>query len=161
MTRSMEITMKKLSHIDERQRPRMVDVSPKGLSHRVATASGWIALKPATVRLIRASTIAKGNVLVTAELAGIQAAKQTASLIPLCHIVPLTKVAVTATLRRNGVAVTSEVKCTDRTGVEMEALTAVSVALLTVYDMCKAVDKTMTLADIRLVEKIKTPVGGA
>ena len=161
MTRSMEITMKKLTHIDERQRPRMVDVSPKGLSHRVATASGWIAMKPATVRLIRASTMAKGNVLVTAELAGIQAAKQTATLIPLCHIVPLTKVAVTATLRRNGVAITSEVKCTDRTGVEMEALTAVSIALLTVYDMCKAVDKTMTLTDIRLVEKIKTPVGGA
>jgi len=151
--------MKKLTHIDERQRPRMVDVSPKGLSHRVAIASGRIALKPATVRLIRASKIAKGNVLVTAELAGIQAAKQTANLIPLCHIVPLTKVAVTATLQRNGVAVTSEVKCTDRTGVEMEALTAVSVALLTVYDMCKAVDKTMTLTDIHLVEKIKTPVG--
>ena len=151
--------MKKLTHIDEQQRPRMVDVSHKCLSHRVATASGWIALQPATVRLVRANKIAKGNVLLTAELAGIQAAKQTASLIPLCHIVPLTKIAVTATLRRDGVAVESAINCTDRTGVEMEALTAVSVALLTVYDMCKAVDKKMTLTDIHLVSKTKQPAG--
>lgn len=149
--------IKKLTHLDEQHRPRMVDVSPKGLSHRVATASGFITLQPATVRLVRANQIAKGNVLLTAELAGIQAAKQTASLIPLCHIVPLTKVAVTATLRRNGIAMKSEVKCTDRTGVEMEALTAVSVALLTVYDMCKAVDKKMALTGIRLDSKTKQP----
>jgi len=151
--------MKKLTHIDEQQRPRMVDVSPKGLSHRIAKASGWISLQPSTVKLIRANGMTKGNVLLTAELAGIQAAKLTANLIPLCHVVPLTKVAVTATLRRNGVSIKSEIKCTDRTGVEMEALTAVSVALLTVYDMCKAVDKNMTLTDIRLDSKTKQPAG--
>lgn len=158
------VNIKQLSHLDERQQPCMVDVSAKPLSCRVAVAAGWITLQPATVRRIRASKIAKGNVLVTAELAGINAAKQTANLIPLCHIVPLTKVAVKATLRRNGVAVESEVKCTDRTGVEMEALTAVSVALLTVYDMCKAVDKTMVMGDVRLVSKTKQQVmagGGA
>ncbi|MEI7880181.1 MAG: cyclic pyranopterin monophosphate synthase MoaC [bacterium] len=147
--------MKKLTHIDEQQRPHMVDVSPKAITHRVAVASGWITLQPATVRLIRAHALTKGNVLITAELAGIQAAKQTAHLIPLCHIVPLTHVAVKATLRRNGVEIKSAINCTDRTGVEMEALTAVSVALLTIYDMCKAVDKKMTLTDIHLVSKTK------
>ena len=147
--------MKKLTHLDEQHRSCIVDVSLKGLSHRIATASGFIILQPATVKLVRTNQMAKGNVLLTAELAGIQAAKQTSSLIPLCHIVPLSKVTVIATLRRNGVAVKSEVKCTDRTGVEMEALTAVSVALLTVYDMCKAVDKKMVLTEIRLDSKIK------
>lgn len=150
--------MKQLSHLDERQRPRMVDVSPKGLSHRVAAARGVIRLRSATIRLIRANQIAKGSVLLTAELAGIQGAKQTSSLIPLCHVVPLTSVSVKASLRRDAVVVESEVKCTDRTGVEMEALTAVSVALLTVYDMCKAVDKTMVIGEIVLRSKSKQSV---
>lgn len=150
--------MKTLTHIDDQQRPRMVDVSSKGISHRVATASGWIALRPATVRLIKGNKMAKGNVLLTAELAGVQAAKRTSDLIPLCHLLPLSKVAVTAVLRRNGVLVKSEVKCTGQTGVEMEALTAVTVALLTVYDMCKAVDKSMVVSDIHLVQKTKQPV---
>jgi cyclic pyranopterin phosphate synthase len=153
--------MKKMTHIDDQQRPRMVDVSSKAVSHRVATASGWIALRPATVRLIKGNKMAKGNVLLTAELAGVQAAKQTSGLIPLCHLLPLSKVAVTAELRRNGIFVKSEVKCTGQTGVEMEALTAVTVALLTVYDMCKAVDKTMLLSDIHLLKKTKQPVDSA
>lgn len=149
---------RRLTHIDERQRPRMVDVSAKPLSHRTARAGGFVRLQPETVRLIAASRIQKGNVLITAELAGVQAAKQTAFLIPLCHPLPLSKVHVDATLEAAGVTVTSEVRCTERTGVEMEALTAVSVALLTVYDMCKAVDKTMVISDIRLIEKTKESV---
>ena len=150
--------MKKLSHLDNRQQPRMVDVSEKCDSQRLARARGFIKLKPATVRLIRTHRIAKGSVLITAELAGIQAAKQTAHLIPLCHVLPLTQVSVVAALRANGVAVASEVKYIGRTGVEMEALTAVSVALLTIYDMCKAVDNRMTIRDIRLVKKTKTAI---
>ncbi len=135
----------------------MVDVSGKPASRRTAKAAGFIRLCPGTVTLIRRSRMKKGNVLLTAELAGVQAAKQTASLIPLCHTLTLSKVCVEAVLKPKGVSVSSEVKCTGQTGVEMEALTAVSVALLTVYDMCKAVDKSMVLSDIRLVEKIKEP----
>ncbi len=145
-----------LTHMDDKNRPRMVDVSDKGICHRVAKASGRIALGPETLSLIAENKIKKGNVLTTAELAGVQAGKQTANLIPLCHTLLLTKVSVTAVLEADGVAVTSEVKCTGQTGVEMEALTAVSVALLTIYDMCKAVDKSMKLGDIHLLEKTKS-----
>ena len=145
-----------LTHMDDQNRPRMVDVSDKGITHRVAKATGRITLTPETVSLIADSKIKKGNVLITAELAGVQAGKLTANLIPLCHTLLLSKVSVTAALEADGVAVTSEVKCTGKTGVEMEALTAVSVALLTIYDMCKAVDKNMNIGDITLLEKTKS-----
>ena len=150
--------MNRLTHINDQNQPRMVDVTDKAISHRVARAEGRIELQEETVALISANGIQKGNVLVTAELAGVQAAKQTASLIPLCHTLLLSKVKVEAVLTETGVTVASEVKCTGQTGVEMEALTAVSVALLTVYDMCKAVDKQMRICGIYLIEKTKTAV---
>ncbi|MCU0858170.1 MAG: cyclic pyranopterin monophosphate synthase MoaC [Pontiellaceae bacterium] len=147
--------MNKLTHLDEKDRPAMVDVSVKPPMFRVAKAEGFIKLAPETVGLINGNQIKKGNVLITAELAGIQAAKKTSDLIPLCHPLLLSGVQVETTLLDDGVQVFSEVKCTGQTGVEMEALTAVSVALLTIYDMCKAVDKEMKLGGIRLVEKTK------
>jgi cyclic pyranopterin phosphate synthase len=147
-----------LSHLDEAGRPRMVDVGGKAVVHRRAVAEGRIALRSDTVRLIRAARIAKGGVLSTAELAGVQAAKRTGELIPLCHPLPLDCVRVTATLGDDGVQIEAEARCTGRTGVEMEALTAVGVALLTVYDMCKAVDQEMSISGIRLREKTKTPL---
>lgn len=150
--------MMDLTHLDEHGRPRMVDVGDKGISHRTARAEGFIRLQPETIQRIQGNQLKKGNVLLTAELAGVQAAKQTAALIPLCHTLLLAKVHVTAALEETGVRIVCEVKCTGQTGVEMEALTGVSVALLTVYDMCKAVDKTMVLSDIRLLEKTKEPV---
>ncbi len=147
--------MKKLSHIDRDGRPVMVDVSAKKNQYRVARASGRIKLAPATVELIRENRLEKGNVLTVAELAGICAAKRTFELIPLCHILTLSMVGVKASVEDDGVSVTSEIVCVGQTGVEMEALTAVSVALLTVYDMCKAVDKNMIIHEIVLVEKHK------
>ncbi len=150
--------MKQLSHIDAHGRPSMVDVSGKVVSHRVATARGFIRLQPETSRLVAGNQMAKGNVLITAEIAGVQAAKHTATLIPLCHPLPLTGIRVEARLEGDGVAVQSEVKCTERTGVEMEALTAVAVALLTVYDMCKAVDHSMVITAVELVSKTKRAV---
>ncbi len=144
-----------LTHLDSSGRPCMVDVGDKAVSRRTARATGLIRLQAATLGLIAAGRMQKGNVLVAAELAGVQAAKQTATLIPLCHTLLLTQVRVEAVIEEIGVRVCSVVKCTGQTGVEMEALMAVNVALLTVYDMCKAVDKTMTLGDIRLVEKTK------
>ncbi len=153
--------MNELTHIDNQGQPRMVDVTDKGLSQRVARAQGQIRLKKETVALIDANRIQKGNVLTIAELAGVQAAKHTATLIPLCHPLLLSKVQVEAVLTGSGVTVTSQVKCTGQTGVEMEALTAVSVALLTVYDMCKAVDQQMEIGDIHLLEKTKEPVAFA
>ncbi|MCF7973754.1 MAG: cyclic pyranopterin monophosphate synthase MoaC [Phycisphaerae bacterium] len=151
--------MKKLTHVDDQAGPRMVDVTDKPLSHRVARAQGHIGLQGDTVQLIRENKIRKGSVLTVAELAGMQAAKATSQLIPLCHPLLLSHVQVEAALNDQGVTVTSEVTCTGQTGVEMEALTAVSVALLTVYDMVKAVDKTMRISDIHLKEKIKTSIG--
>lgn len=153
--------MKKLTHVDDQAGPRMVDVTDKPLSYRVARAEGHIELDHATVQLIRANEIRKGSVLIVAELAGVQAAKATSQLIPLCHPLLLSHVQIETTLNDRGVTVTSEVKCTGQTGVEMEALTAVSSALLTVYDMCKAVDKTMHISDIHLKEKTKTSIGKA
>jgi cyclic pyranopterin phosphate synthase len=147
--------MKQLSHLDERRHPHMVDVSAKARSLRTARATGFIRLAPETVELVKKDALAKGNVLVCAELAGIQAAKETSRLIPLCHPLPLTRIAAECTLGPEGVTVCSVVRCAGRTGVEMEALTAVSVALLTVYDMCKAVDSGMVITDIRLLEKTK------
>lgn len=151
--------MGKLSHVDSQGRPRMVDVSDKAVSFRRARARGHIVLQERTRTLIAENGIKKGNVLSTAELAGVQAAKQCAGLIPLCHPLLLTKVRVDAALDGSGISIESEVRCTGQTGVEMEALTAVSVALLTVYDMCKAVDKSMVMGEIRLLEKTKEEVG--
>lgn len=150
--------MRRLSHVDKDGRAVMVDVSGKKTQLRVAKASGRISLAEATVGLIRDNSMAKGDVLAAAEIAGIQAAKRTFELIPLCHPLELTRVNVRASLDEQGLSVTSEVRCIGRTGVEMEALTAVSVALLTVYDMCKAVDKSMRIGEIELLEKVKKDV---
>jgi cyclic pyranopterin phosphate synthase len=145
----------KLSHFDERGAARMVDVSSKAETHRIAVAAGSIRMLPATFELVRSGTAKKGDVLGVARIAAIQAAKRTAELIPLCHPVPLTSVAVDFTLDEAAARVEcrATVECTARTGVEMEALTAVQVALLTIYDMCKAVDRGMTMEGTRLVEK--------
>jgi len=150
--------MEKLSHVDEQGRANMVDVGGKGDQRRRAVAAGAITLSPATVELIRQNQIKKGDVLTVAQIAGIQAAKQTSGLIPLCHPLGLEKIDVRLELSEKDVTAESEVKCTGKTGVEMEALTAVSVALLTVYDMCKAVDKDMRIGEIRLLEKVKKDV---
>jgi len=147
--------MGKLSHINKEGKANMVDVGGKPEQIRVAKASGIIHLQKETIKLISENLIKKGNVLTVSEIAGIQAAKETSRLIPLCHPLMLTKVEVNATLKEHGVFVESVVKCTGKTGVEMEALTAVNVALLTIYDMCKAVDKKMKLTDIKLDLKEK------
>jgi cyclic pyranopterin monophosphate synthase len=148
--------MKRLTHVAADGRVQMVDVSAKPLSARTAIATGKIRLQPETVDLISAKRIAKGDVFSTARIAGIQAAKQTPQLIPLCHTLPLSDVKVDIVTSNDG----AEVKCTARTvaqtGVEMEALTGVSVTLLTIYDMCKAVDKEMRISDIHLIDKSKT-----
>jgi cyclic pyranopterin phosphate synthase len=148
--------MKRLTHIAKDGRAKMVDVSVKPLSHREAVASGRIELQHATLELIASDRIAKGNVFATARIAGIQAAKQTAQLIPLCHTLGLSHVELDLTTRGNAVEAMCTARTTAQTGVEMEALTGVTVALLTIYDMCKAVDKTMRLGDVHLVRKTKT-----
>ncbi len=150
--------MNELSHIGTDHRPSMVDVSDKPQSYRLAEAAGQIKLAPETIALIDENKMKKGNVLITAELAGVQAAKQAATLIPLCHPLLLTDIQVKATLSDTGVRVATQVKCTGQTGVEMEALTAASIALLTIYDMCKAVDKTMEITGITLLKKTKQDV---
>jgi cyclic pyranopterin monophosphate synthase len=147
--------MTELTHIAADGSARMVDVSAKPVSHREALASGRIDLQPATLELIASDRIAKGNVFATARIAGIQAAKQTAQLIPLCHTLGLSHVEVNLTGDETGVAAQCTARTTAQTGVEMEALTGVSVALLTIYDMCKAVDKTMRIGEIKLLKKTK------
>lgn len=147
--------MENLSHIGSDNKPSMVDVSPKIDLYRIAKASGFIKLRAETVTLISENSIKKGNVLITAELAGVMAAKKTPELIPLCHSLNMTSIKVRAELKEDGVEVLSEVSCIGKTGVEMEALMAVSVALLTIYDMCKAVDKTMEIISTKLLEKKK------
>ncbi len=149
------MSKKKLSHVDESGRARMVDVSHKPEVSRMARAEGFIHLQEETIQMIRENTVKKGDVLGIAEFAGIQGAKNTAQLIPLCHPLRLTYVEVHTSLQENGVLVTSVVKTHGSTGVEMEALTAVNISLLTIYDMCKAVDQTMEIGSIRLIEKIK------
>ena len=144
-----------MSHVDAAGKVRMVDVSAKPAQQRTARAQGHITLAAATVALVRDNQMKKGDVLTAARLAGIQAAKRTGHLIPLCHPLVLDHIDVEAVLADDGVRVQSEVACVGRTGVEMEALTAVAVALLTVYDMCKAVDRSMRIGDITLVEKVK------
>ncbi len=147
--------MTQLSHTDESGKARMVDVGQKPVQSRTAVASGFIHLAPGTVQLIRDNQVKKGDVLTVAQIAGIQAGKKTSELIPLCHPLQITKIDVLTRLEDNGVSVTAEAKCTGQTGIEMEALTAVSVALLTIYDMCKAVDKEMLIGEIKLIEKTK------
>lgn len=146
------------SHTDHKGKANMVDVGSKPNQVRVAKAIGQINLNPETISLIRENSMKKGDVLTIAEIAGIQAAKRSADLIPLCHTLLLTKVDVNASINDNGVQVDSMVKCVGQTGVEMEALTAVSVALLTIYDMCKAVDKDMVIGSIKLIEKTKQDI---
>ena len=148
--------MKKLSHTNEDGEARMVDVGNKSMQQRTAIAEGHIQLSAETLQLIRDNEIRKGDVLTVAEIAGIQAAKKTSELIPLCHPLALTKVKVSTEIVDDGILVTGEARCIGQTGVEMEALTAVHIALLTIYDMCKAVDKEMLMGDIRLIEKTKT-----
>jgi cyclic pyranopterin phosphate synthase len=145
----------KLTHFDERGAARMVDVAGKPETHRVAVAGGSIRMLPATFALVRSGTAKKGDVLGVARVAAIQAAKRASELIPLCHPVPLTSVGVEFALDEAGARVecTATVECTARTGVEMEALVAVQVALATIYDMCKAVDRGMVMEGIRLLEK--------
>ena len=150
--------MEDLSHVDDAGRARMVDVGDKPVQRRTARASGVIKMAVETVELIAENQIRKGDVLTVAQVAGIQAAKQTAALIPLCHPLTLDSVDVRLRLLDDGAEATSEVRCTARTGAEMEALTAVSVALLTVYDMCKAVDDSMRIGEIQLLEKSKGDV---
>ena len=150
--------MKKLSHIDKKGKANMVDVGHKLEQLRIAKASGFIKLSKEAIQLIKENNISKGDVLTVAEIAGIQAAKRTAELIPLCHPLQITKIDVKATLEKNGVKIISAIKCIGQTGIEMEALTAVSVALLTIYDMCKAVDKKMVIEKISLLEKTKTNI---
>jgi cyclic pyranopterin monophosphate synthase len=149
------MTTPKLTHVDETGRARMVDVSEKPDTERVAIAKGEIVMKKATLDLIRAGQIKKGDVLTVASVAGIMASKRTAELIPLCHPLPLSKIDVDLALDDSlpGVVITAIAKTVGKTGVEMEALTAVSIAALTVYDMAKAVEKTMKIQNIRLIEK--------
>jgi cyclic pyranopterin monophosphate synthase len=145
----------KLTHIDESGKAHMVDVGAKPVTERLAIARGEVVMKMETLALIRAGAIKKGDVLTVAQIAGITAAKRTSDLIPLCHPLPITHIDVSLTLDDSlpGVRITAKVKTTDRTGVEMEALTAVSVAALTIYDMAKAAEKTMKIQNIRLIEK--------
>ncbi len=149
--------MKKLTHLDPRGEASMVDVSAKPVMMREALARGEIRLRPSTLKLIGRQTIAKGNVLAAARLAGILAAKKTGDLIPLCHPLPLTHCEVNFDIpkSRNRIVISASAKIAAQTGVEMEALTAVAVAALTIYDMCKAVDKHMQISAIELVSKTK------
>ena len=153
--------MRRLTHIGADGRAQMVDVSDKPLSARVAIAKGKIKLQRKTLELISGDQIAKGNVFATARIAGIQAAKQTAQLIPLCHTLPLSEVKIDIVTPAGGAEVTCVARTVAQTGVEMEALVGVTIAMLTIYDMCKAVDKDMRISDVRLVVKTKSPVAAA
>jgi cyclic pyranopterin phosphate synthase len=146
------------SHIDQKGRVRMVDVSGKPVVRRAAVARGFISCSPETVKALRGGTLGKGDALATARVAGIAAAKRTSDLVPLCHPLPLDEVRIDLEVEDGGVAIESAVVCTARTGVEMEALTAAAVAALTIYDMCKAVDRAMTIGPIELLSKEKEDV---
>ena len=147
--------MKKFSHLDDKGRAKMVDVGHKPAQQRIAVAEGFVRCQPKTITAVRAKKLPKGDVFTVAKIAAIQAAKRTDELIPLCHSLPLDAVEVSFSLKKNLVHIVAEARTTAKTGVEMEALTAVSVAALTIYDMCKAVDKTMSFQSVRLVSKIK------
>ncbi len=147
-----------LSHIDETGKAQMVDISPKTRVKRTAVAQGTIRLAPATVSLLRDGLLKKGDVVACARIAGIMAGKKTADLIPLCHPIAIDRIDVDFEIGDDRVVIRSLAICVDKTGIEMEALTVVSVAALTIYDMCKAVDRTMTIEDVHLVEKTKEPI---
>ena len=144
---------KKLTHLDDEGRLKMVDVGDKERVARVARVRGEICMQPTTVALITQNRVAKGNVLEAARLAGIMAAKRTGDLIPLCHPLNITAVDIEFTLKADRVQVETQARIDDRTGVEMEALTAATIALLTIYDMCKSVDRDMVISEVRLMEK--------
>ena len=146
-----------MSHVDQSGRASMVDISPKAPVKRTAVASGHIRMAPETIRLLREGLLKKGDALACARIAGISGAKRTADLIPLCHNIEIDHVSVDFEIGDDRIGITAGAACTGRTGIEMEALTAVSVAALTLYDMCKAVDKQMVIGEIRLVEKRKEP----
>jgi len=147
--------MNELSHVNREGEASMVDVTGKPVVSRVATASGFIEMQAETIDLVNENKIKKGDVLTVAKIAGISAAKQTSALIPLCHSLSLSHVSVDCVQKQNGILLSSTVKTAGKTGVEMEALCAVSVAALTLYDMCKAVDKTMIIGDIAIESKRK------
>jgi len=146
------------SHVNKEGSAQMVDVGDKKAQLRIARAQGTIKLNSQTLEMIKENQIKKGDVLTVAKIAGIQAAKQTANLIPLCHTLILNKIDLNFSYTKDGIKAESIVKSIGKTGVEMEALTAVNVALLTIYDMCKAVDKNMIMSDIKLLEKVKADV---
>jgi cyclic pyranopterin phosphate synthase len=150
-----KIKKQALSHVDNLGKANMVDVSSKPAQLRTAKAYGHISLNTEALNLIRENKMKKGDVLTVAEIAGIQGGKRTSELIPLCHPLQISKLDVKATLDNTGVKVESLAKCTGQTGIEMEALTSVSIALLTIYDMCKAVDKSMVIGEITLIGKFK------
>lgn len=153
MSGHKNLTAPALTHVDASGRASMVDVSGKKVTLRKAVAGGFVSLKPETLELLRQNKLGKGDALSTARLAGIMAAKKTHDLIPLCHPLQISKIALDLRLQPAGVEIMATVKCEGKTGVEMEALTACSVAALTVYDMCKAVDKEMVIGNIRLLKK--------
>lgn len=142
-----------LTHFNEQGRARMVDVSEKAVTYRTAKAAGRVRMNPETLEKVRQGSMAKGDVLAVAQVAGIMAAKRTWELIPMCHPLPLTSINITFVFQENALDIQAQVKCNGETGVEMEALTAVSAAALTVYDMCKAVQRDMVIDQIRLLEK--------
>lgn len=148
----------KLSHISGKGEAQMVDVSGKSVVHREAVATGRVLMEKDTIKLIKKDQIKKGDVLSVARIAAINGAKKTSELIPLCHNIPLNNVDVRFSIEKSCIAITGKAVCDGRTGVEMEALTAVSIAALTIYDMCKAVDKNMVLTEITLKEKTKHAV---
>ena len=144
-----------LTHIDKDGNAKMIDISEKNITDRIAIASGFIVLNTETIHLVKIGNLKKGDVLTVAKIAGIQASKKTSSLIPLCHNLNLNKIDIEFNIdtQENKIYCKSTVNCSGKTGVEMEALTAVSIALLTIYDMCKASDKNMVISEIKLIEK--------
>ena len=150
-----EMTKKNFSHLTQQGEARMVNVGAKPAQRRRAVAVGKLACQPATIRALKRDALPKGDVLTVAQVAGIQAAKRTAELIPLCHPLGLNHVELSFRVRAKAIEITCVVETSAQTGVEMEALTGVSVAALTLYDMCKAVDKTMRIEGVRVVEKVK------
>ncbi len=146
------------SHLDSKGNAVMVDISRKPIVKRTARASGKIRMHPDTIRKIRDKLIKKGDVLTVAKIAGVTGGKRTSDLIPLCHNISIDQITVECSLHENYIEITGSSICTDKTGIEMEALTSVSIAALTIYDMCKAVDKKMEITDIRLLEKTKESI---
>ena len=146
------------SHLNERGEVNMVDISGKKIVHREAVASGTIYLQDETIKMIKNNLIKKGDVLSIARVAGIMGAKKTFELIPLCHNIPINKIDVYFDIKKDRINIKSKAVCNAKTGIEMEALTAVSIACLTIYDMCKAVDKNMIISDIKLENKVKNEI---